>query len=73
MDQQQVFVRRGLGRDEILGRGEAFAQQAVADHAEFLRGKNVAAEIEIVALVIDQVERQHLKLRWDAWLRLAAR
>jgi hypothetical protein len=42
------------GRDEIPGAGER--QQALADQPEFLRGENVTAEIEIVALVIDQVE-----------------
>ena len=59
MDAQNVFVRGGLGREKIFGRGKAFRQETVVNQAIFLRGENVRAEVEIVGVVVDQLERQH--------------
>ena len=44
---------------EILWRGEAVIQQALVNQTELLRRENMMAEIEIVAFVIDKLERQH--------------
>ena len=42
----------------IVGIGEVYAKQAIMQPAVLLRGENVVAEIQVVALVIDQPVRQ---------------
>ena len=60
--QQDVFVRGGGRLDEILGRGETRADQAVVQPAVFLGGEDVRAEVQVVALGVDQAEGQHRRL-----------
>ena len=59
MNAQNVLVARDLRAQEILGYSYVFTEQHFVDQTEFLRRKDVRAEIEIVAFVIDQFERKH--------------
>src|SRR6266481_1709038 len=60
---KNVFVRGRVWRQEIVFCGDSLAQQQLGNETEFLRRKNVFAEIQVVAFVIDQFERQHRVLR----------
>ena len=57
--QPHVLIGGRLGLDEIFRRGEARAQHAVVQPAVFLRGKDVLAQMQIVAFVVNQPKRQH--------------
>ena len=59
---QNVFVGRRIWAHKIFLLGESLAEKHFIDEAEFLGWENVRTKIQIVALVIDQFERQH-----DAW------
>jgi hypothetical protein len=45
MHAQNIFVGGGRRFDEIAFHGDSLFQQAIMDHPEFLRGKNVRPEI----------------------------
>ena len=59
MDAKHIFVGGGLRREEILGSSHPLAQELFGDEPELLRGKNVRAEIQVVAVVIDKFEGEH--------------
>lgn len=59
MNAQNIRIGCRSGKEKIIGRGKAVRQELVVDHAIFLRRKNVRAQVEIVAVVIDKFERQH--------------
>jgi hypothetical protein len=59
VDAQDVFIVRGIGAQKILLGRDAFAEKHFVDEPEFLRGKNVRAEIQIIAFMVNQSERQH--------------
>ncbi len=56
---QDVFVRGGLGRDEIGGLGHAGLQQPLVDQPVFLGGENMRTDGQIVVVAVDQLEWQH--------------
>src|ERR1041384_2241584 len=63
VDSQQVFVGSGQRLEDVIGRGDSFAQEKFIEQAKFLRWKNVRTEIEIVARVVDEFEWQHGDVR----------
>jgi hypothetical protein len=44
---------------DILSCGKVVAQEQLVDQSEFLRRKNVRAKIQVVARMVDDLERQH--------------
>ena len=58
VDAEDVFVGGGSGGDDVRGRSDFLGDEGVADEAIFLRGKNVGAEVEVVAVVVDEWGRQ---------------
>ena len=65
---QNIFVRSGLRLNEVHWPGEAFIQQVIVNQAIFPRRKNMLAQIQIVARMIDQLKREHSRIearsRW---------
>ena len=59
MDAADVGVGCRLRTENVVGRGNAVVEEFVVDQAEFFGGKDVSAEIEVVALVVDQFEGKH--------------
>ena len=59
MNAQDVFVGGGLGREKILRRGHVIRQEPLADQVILLRRKDVRTQIQIVAVVVDELEWQH--------------
>src|ERR1035438_4290892 len=57
--QKEVLDRRGLGRNEILGCGEARPDKPVVQPLVLFRWEYVVAKMEVVLFVIDQPERKH--------------
>jgi hypothetical protein len=57
VDAEDVVVGGGLGRDDLGKRDVAGVDEGVANEAVFLRRENVGAEMEVVAVVVD--ERKH--------------
>lgn len=54
VNEQNVLVGGGCGRDEVRRRGEFLFDERIVDEAIFLRWKNVRAEVEVVTFVIDE-------------------
>ena len=59
MHQQDVFIRRRLGLDEILGRRDFAFQQPLMDQPVFLRRKDVRSNGQVEFVAINELERQH--------------
>src|SRR5579884_1031595 len=59
MHAQDVFVPGGLRPQKVACFRDAVAQQLLGDQTELLRRENVGAKIQVVAVVINQLERQH--------------
>src|SRR5262249_59258961 len=57
--QADVVVGGRLWRREVLVHGEAGTQQAVVQPAEFLGRKDVVAQVQVVAFVVDHAVRKH--------------
>jgi len=56
---QHILIGRRSGHEEIIRRGDALRQKSFTHQAVLLRRKNVRAQIQIVALMINQFEWQH--------------
>jgi len=56
---KEILVRGAVWPDNIFLRGNLFAEQKFVKQREFLRGKNMRAKIQIVAGMINELERQH--------------
>jgi hypothetical protein len=59
VDAEEVLVGCANGLDDVIRGSDFFAEEELVKQAEFLRGENVGAEIEIVAEMIDELEREH--------------
>src|ERR1700730_16140575 len=59
MNPQHVIVARRSGFEEIFLRRDAFLEQSLRNQAELLRRKHVGTKIQIVAVVVYELERQH--------------
>ena len=59
VDAEDIGVGCGFGAEEVARFSDAFVQEFVVDEAKFFGGKDVGAEIEVVALVVDEFEGQH--------------
>jgi hypothetical protein len=59
MDEENVGIARGLGNEKIGSVGEALGKKRVVNQTIFLRRKDMRAEIQVVAVVIDKLEGQH--------------
>ena len=59
VDSQHIVIGSGLGFDEIGRLGEAFFEQRCVNQPVLARGKHMVAEVEIVARMINELERQH--------------
>src|SRR2546430_2588642 len=51
--------RRVLFRSEIFAGGDGLIFQGFGNEAEFLRGEDVRAEVEVVFIVVDEFEGKH--------------
>ncbi len=49
----------GSGLQEVLLRGDAILQEPFINESVLLRRKNMRAEVQIVAVVVNELERQH--------------
>lgn len=58
---ENVVVGGRNGGDDVGRRGEFLRDEGVADEAVFLRGEDVRAEVEVVAVVVDEGEWRHRK------------
>jgi len=59
MYSQDILVCRRLRSENVGGCGDVISQEQVANHPEFLRLEDVLAQTQVVAFVIDQLEREH--------------
>src|SRR6185437_14924616 len=60
MHATHVFIGGRLWREKILvERGNAAGEKPVPYKAIFLRGEHVSAEIQVIAISVNQFERQH--------------
>jgi hypothetical protein len=59
MDEENVLVTRGSGREKIGRVGNSLGKKRVVHEAIFLRRKDMCAEIQVVAVVVDKLEGQH--------------
>ncbi len=59
MHAQEILVLRGLWGREIVRLCESIGQKPVTNEPVFSRRKDVRAEIQVVTVVIDKLERQH--------------
>src|SRR5262249_41938123 len=53
---QNVFIASRIGLKKILLACQTFAQKQFVNEAEFLRKENVGAEVQVVAVVVDEFE-----------------
>src|SRR5215472_4829394 len=60
MNPQQIGVggRHGIG--EVVRDGDSVAQKKLVDQPKFLGWKNVRAQVQVVAGMINDLERQHV-------------
>src|ERR1041385_3454373 len=63
MHQQDIFILRRLGRDEITRLCQTTFQQPLVNHPVFLRRKNMRADGQIVIVAVDKFERKHCRSR----------
>jgi len=56
---EKVLVGGAVGLNDVVRRGDFFAEEKFVEEAEFLRWENVCAEVEIVAWVVDEFEWEH--------------
>ena len=63
MDAENILVGGTIGLHEVGGQGNFLLQQEFVKKAEFLRGKNVCAEIQIITGMIDELEGKHGEVR----------
>ena len=61
VNEKNVLVLGGFGREEVLGTGELGFQQAFADAAVLFGWEDVLADGEVVAVAIDEFEREHVR------------
>jgi hypothetical protein len=59
MDTQNVIVARRHGLQEVLLRGYSLLQEPFVNETVFLRRKNMRTQIQVVAFVVNELERQH--------------
>ena len=59
VDSADVGVASGFRAEKVAGFGDGVVEEFVVDQAEFFGGKDVGAEIEVVAFVVDEFEGQH--------------
>src|SRR5215471_7880527 len=59
MDTQNIRIGCRFGVEKIFARGDGVLCQFVGDETVFLRGDHVGAEVQIIALVINELEGQH--------------
>ena len=59
VDAEDIFVCCRFGPEKVRLGGDMVGQEFFCDQAEFLRGEDVRAEVQVVALVIDEFEWQH--------------
>jgi hypothetical protein len=59
VDQENVLIGGGLGLEEIFWSGYTIRDQAIADAAVFLGGKDVGADGEEIRVAIDELEGEH--------------
>ena len=73
MDAEEVLVGGACRLHDVIGRGDLFAEQKFIEQAEFLRGENVGAEIEVVTGMVDDFEGEHFgQTTFYKWLRSGA-
>lgn len=61
VDAEDVFVGGGRGCDDVGCGGVVVRDEGVANETVFLRGENVRAEVEVVAVVVDERRHGHKK------------
>ena len=66
VNSQNVVIGSGLRFDEIGWLGEALCEQPIVNEPVLARGKHMVAEIEIVARMVNQLEREHPSTAWSA-------
>ncbi len=59
VDEEDVGVGGGIGAEDVFGGCNGVAEKFVGDEAEFLRGEDVGAEVEVVAFVVEEFEGEH--------------
>jgi len=59
VDEEDVFVLGGLGCEKVIGLGGFRFQQTLADAAVFLGREDVLANGQVIAVAIDEFEREH--------------
>ena len=59
MDAQDVGVGGGFRAEKVFNVGDGVVEEFVVNEAEFLRRKDVGAEMQVVVFVIDEFERKH--------------
>jgi hypothetical protein len=59
VDSANVGVGCAFGAEKVVGFGDAVVQELVVNEAKFFGRENVGAEVEVVALVVDEFEGQH--------------
>ena len=58
MDAQNIRIGCRFGVEKIFARGDGVLCQLVGDETVFLRGEHMGAEVQIIALVINELEGQ---------------
>ncbi len=62
MHAQDVCIGGWLRCDEIGRLGEMFFEQTIANQPVLLRGKDMLAQIQVVAIVVNELKGKHSRI-----------